>query len=98
MVKVPINDPKHWRERAEEARTVADELTPDSKRRMLRIAEDYEELARRAERRLKRQQQQQQQQPKIQTDALPGAPLRSRRAHLRIVAGRGRRTEENGGP
>ena len=45
--KVPINDPKHWRDRAEEARTVADELTdPDSKRRMLRIAENYEELAR----------------------------------------------------
>jgi predicted Rossmann-fold nucleotide-binding protein len=61
MVKVPINDPKHWRERAEEARTVADELTDsDSKRRMLRVAEDYEELARRAERRLKQQQQQQQ--------------------------------------
>jgi nucleoside-diphosphate-sugar epimerase len=31
--KVPINDPKHWRERAEEARTVADDLTdPESKR------------------------------------------------------------------
>jgi hypothetical protein len=41
MVKVPINDPKHWRERAEEARTVADEPTdPDSKRAMLRIAKD----------------------------------------------------------
>jgi hypothetical protein len=41
MVKVPINDPKHWRERAEEPRTVADELTdPDSKRAMLRIAKD----------------------------------------------------------
>ena len=53
MAKVPINDPKHWRERAEEARTVADELTdPDAKRRMLRIAADYEELAKRAERRL----------------------------------------------
>ena len=52
MAKIPINDPKHWRERAEEARTVADELTdPDSKRRMLRIADDYEELARPAERR-----------------------------------------------
>jgi len=53
MAKVPINDPKHWRDRAEEARTVADELTdPDAKRRMLRIAADYEELAKRAERRL----------------------------------------------
>jgi hypothetical protein len=26
MAKVPINDPKHWRERPEDARTVADEL------------------------------------------------------------------------
>ena len=88
MAKVPINDPKYWRERAEEARTVANEMTiPDAKRRTLRIADDYEELARRAERRLKQQrpQQQQQQQPKTQTDALPGAPLRSRRARLRIV-------------
>jgi len=48
VTKIPINDPKHWRERAEEARTVADHLEdPDSKRRMLRIADDYEELARR---------------------------------------------------
>src|SRR5262245_1049093 len=53
MAKVPINDPKYWRERAEEARTVANEMTiPDAKRRTLRIADDYEELARRAERRL----------------------------------------------
>jgi len=54
VAKVPINDPKHWRERAEEARTVADEMNdPDSKRKMLRIAGDYEELARRAEKRLR---------------------------------------------
>ena len=54
QAKVPINDPKHWRERAEESRTVADSLTdPDSKKAMLRIAKDYEELARRAERRIR---------------------------------------------
>jgi len=54
MPKVPINDPKHWRERAEEARTVADAMSdPDSKRKMLRISDDYEELARRAEKRLR---------------------------------------------
>jgi predicted Rossmann-fold nucleotide-binding protein len=54
MAKIPINDPKHWRDRAEEARTVADDITdPDSKRKMLRIADDYEELARRAEKRLR---------------------------------------------
>ena len=53
VATIPINDPKHWRERAEEARTVADEITdPDSKRKMLRIADDYEKLAGRAEKRL----------------------------------------------
>jgi hypothetical protein len=86
MAKVLITDPKHWRKRAEGVWRVADQTNdPDSKRKMLRIAQDCEELARRVELRLK-QQQQQQQQPKIQIDA-PGAPLRSRRARLRIVAG-----------
>ena len=37
-------------ERGKEARTVADDITDsDSKRRMLRIADDYEELATRRE-------------------------------------------------
>jgi len=54
VAKIPINDPKYWRDRAEEARTHAEHLSdPESRRRMLRIAKDYEELARRAERRLK---------------------------------------------
>jgi hypothetical protein len=86
MARVPINDPKYWRERAEEARTVANEMTiPDAKRRTLRIADDYEELARRAERRLKQQQQQQQQQqqPKVPINiqsigaSVPKRPARS---------------------
>ena len=45
-----LNDPKHWRDRAEEARTRADQLDdPQSKSAMLRIAHDYELLAERAE-------------------------------------------------
>lgn len=52
-MSVPINDPKHWRIRARQARICANELSnPKPKRRMLKLAEDYEELARRAERRL----------------------------------------------
>jgi hypothetical protein len=38
-----INDLQYWRRRAEEAGTLAEELTdPDAKRKMLKIAEDYE--------------------------------------------------------
>ena len=49
-----INDPQYWRRRAEEARTLADELTdPDAKRKMLNIAKDYETLAIRAAQRLR---------------------------------------------
>lgn len=49
-----LNNPKHWRDRAEEARTRADEMNDEiSKRMMLQIAEDYEEIAKRAKRRLK---------------------------------------------
>jgi hypothetical protein len=49
-----INDPGHWRQRAEEARTIADSLTDlQSKEAMRRIAKDYEHLAERAEQRAK---------------------------------------------
>ena len=50
--KSPINDPKHWRERAQEARVHAEQIAdPESKKMMLKIAEDYEKLAQRAEQR-----------------------------------------------
>jgi DNA-binding ferritin-like protein len=49
-----FNDPKHWRERAEEARARAEQMTDrDARQMMLGIAEDYEKLAKRAEERFK---------------------------------------------
>jgi hypothetical protein len=49
-----LDNPKHWQERAEEARSIAEQLSdPESKRMMLRIAEDYERLAAHAARRMK---------------------------------------------
>jgi hypothetical protein len=47
-----INDPKHWRDRAEEMRRIASEMVDEkSKQTMLRIAKDYDKLAQRAEER-----------------------------------------------
>ena len=47
-----INDPKHWRYRAEEARAMAESLTdPEAKQMMLNVAVEYERLAKRAEER-----------------------------------------------
>ena len=41
-----INDPKHWRYRAEEARAMAESMTdPEAKQSMLNVAADYERLA-----------------------------------------------------
>jgi predicted DNA-binding ribbon-helix-helix protein len=49
-----VSDPQHWRRRAEEARTLADELTDaDAKCKMLKIAEDYEKLSIQAVQRLR---------------------------------------------
>jgi hypothetical protein len=47
-----INDSKHWRERADEARANALQINdPDARQMMLRIASDYDKLAKRAEQR-----------------------------------------------
>ena len=49
-----FDDPAHWRARAEEARTLADQMHDDKSRKtMLRIAADYERLAKHADARAK---------------------------------------------
>jgi hypothetical protein len=43
-----INDLQHWRNRAEKARKLADEMNDETSRQMmLQIAEDYKRLAER---------------------------------------------------
>jgi hypothetical protein len=50
----PIRDHEHWNARAEEARTIADQMDDaKSKATMLKIAEDYKILAERARQRLR---------------------------------------------
>jgi hypothetical protein len=45
-----FDDPHYWRDRAQEAQRLADMMTTEpSKQIMLRIAHDYERLAKRAE-------------------------------------------------
>jgi hypothetical protein len=47
-----INDPQHWRRRAQEARRAADaELKPQIKDKLQRMAKNYEGIAARAKER-----------------------------------------------
>jgi hypothetical protein len=47
-----MRDPKHWRDRAAEARALASEMKDiDGQANMLRLADDYDNLAVRAEKR-----------------------------------------------
>ena len=53
MQKVRFWDPGHWRFRAEEIRTVADQMTHEEARTIMgRIANDYDRLAKVAEEQL----------------------------------------------
>src|SRR5262249_31670932 len=50
-----INDPKHWLDRAKEARALAEQIAdPEAKRTMLKNADDYERLAQRTQERAAR--------------------------------------------
>jgi hypothetical protein len=47
-----FDDPKHWRQRAEQARALAEQMSDlASREMMLGIVKDYEQLAERAEQR-----------------------------------------------
>jgi hypothetical protein len=53
MRRALINDPNHWRARAEEARAIADEMSDiEARAAMLRIADGYDRLAQHAEARV----------------------------------------------
>ena len=50
-MKSPMQDPRYWRERAEETRVKANQfnfIDENERRRFLRIAEEYDKLADRA--------------------------------------------------
>jgi hypothetical protein len=54
MKNTLMNNPQHWRDRAEEARVNAEQMSdPESRRMMLEIADGYVRLAERAEQRLR---------------------------------------------
>lgn len=48
-MKHSINDPRHWTERAEEMRVLAEDMAnPEPKAMLLRNADEYDEMAKRA--------------------------------------------------
>jgi hypothetical protein len=48
-----LDNPEHWRERAEKTRTIADKLLDiESKFRLMKIADEYNRLAKRAKKQM----------------------------------------------
>ena len=48
LMPIPLHfdDPKHWRQRAEEVRVLAEQMNSERTRKMmLKIADDYDDLA-----------------------------------------------------
>jgi hypothetical protein len=52
MIRGYANSPDHWRDKAEEAREIAETMRPEGQGIMEQIADDYELLAKLAERML----------------------------------------------
>jgi hypothetical protein len=68
FMRPSINDPEHWRARAQEMRALAEKTDdPLARTSMLAVAAEYEKLAHRAEQRSDGRQTQQQQQPQPQS-------------------------------
>jgi len=58
MSRFSKQDADHWRERAEEVRTVGEGLVdPECRRMMLEVASDYDKLAKRADERARNEKQ-----------------------------------------
>ncbi len=53
-----LDNPKHWRDREEETRSLVELMrNPETKRRLLKVADEYQQLAELAERRVKEKEQ-----------------------------------------
>jgi hypothetical protein len=56
LITAFVNDPEHWRERAQSMRLTASSLKDErAKARMLKIAEGYDALGRQSEERITKQ-------------------------------------------